>query len=139
MFTVKFDFNDRAERGPEQVSAALSQMHASSVDIRNIDGYLSKIEKYVQSELSSTEYAYGFDSIELEIEQNESEGLHSWQIETEALPEKDAPSSNGYHDRWCAEHPDRVMRVLQRVNFGMAFNEGEFVAFVVLSHVKDDR
>ena len=131
MFTISFDFNDHAESGPKQVSAALSHMYASSVSIRNIDGHITEARNSQHGKSSSIEYAYELNCVELVIEQDASKGLYRWQLEAEAFPKQEAPNSNDYHNRWCAEHPDCVIHIFHQ----LSFSEAE--AFTILYHTQD--
>lgn len=129
MFTMFFEFERGEENSVAQLNAALASMRLSSLDIKQSDGYMITKKTFDKNEqVTSVELGYGFDSIELECGQEEGEALHSWQFDVEVLPKGEVNGGNAYHDRWCAMHPDRVMRMMQKRGFDTAD------AFVVLYH-----
>lgn len=128
MFTLAFEF-DRNVRGTEQINEKLASMRLSELHIRTNDGYLATKRTFDRDNtLVSTEYEYGFDKLELECEDGAAEERHVYQIDAAAFPKGEIASSDQYHDLWCADHPGRVMRVLQQISYDTAD------AFVVLHH-----
>ena len=128
MFKMKFEFKRGEEDCMALLNGALGAMRLSTVKIENSDGYLMTRTEYENDQQVSKSWNYGFDSIELSCEQDENEELCCWQLETEAFPKGQSPSSNVYHTRWCDAHPGRFMSVLQQISFDNA------EAFVVLYH-----
>lgn len=129
MFTMSFDFERGEENSIAQLNAALASMRLSGLAVKQRDGYMITRKTFDKNEqVTSVELGYGFDSIELECEQEKGEDLHSWQFDVEVLPKDDMNDGNAYHDRWCAMHPDCVMRMMQQSDFDTAY------AFVVLYH-----
>ena len=129
MYTMSFEFERGEENSVAQLNAALASMRLSSLDIKQSDGYMITKKTFDKNQqVTSVELGYGFDSIKLECGQEEGEALHSWQFDVEVLPKGEVNGGNSYHDRWCAMHPDRVMRVMQQTGFDTAD------AFIVLYH-----
>ena len=131
MFTMNFSFERSEENSIAQLNAALASMQLSGVDIESCNGYMFTKKTYDENErVTSVELGYGFDSISLTCGQEEDEELHRWQLEADVLPKGEIRNPEAYHDRWCKEHPDRVMRILQHTGYDTAD------AFIVLYHEK---
>ncbi len=130
---ITFEFSD--ERNPDDlhlVNEALSGMGLSELKIADSDGYLQTQIKYKDEVPQETIRRYGFDKLVLECKCNEEEGLCHYQIDTEAIEKGQINSSSVYHDLWCAQHPERIMRVLTQISFDKAD------VFIVLHHEKED-
>ena len=81
----------------------------------------------------SIEKGYEFDMVSFSCEQDENEGLETWQIEAVIESKDEVKSSSAFRERWRSEHPDRNLRMLQMIDFGAEPD----LAFVVLYSVKD--
>jgi len=132
MFKMSFEFKNRDIEDLRHVNAALASMRLSSLKMDGSDGYLATITTRdpKTQQVTDITYGYGFDQLTLACETVEREGLHAWQIDTQAFPKGEVSGSDKFHDMWCAEHTDRVMRVLMTHEF-----DDEY-AFVVLHHEK---
>ena len=130
MFKLSFHF-DREVSGLEQLNGALAGLPLSELSIERCDGYLATKTSF-DSNGSTTAVTkeYGFDDVAFECQQSPDEAL-IYQIEAATFEKGKITGS--YHDIWCAEHPDRIMRVLREVSFDTA------EVFIVLHHqrVKD--
>ena len=133
MFHMVFEF----ERGEEDclavVNAALGGLRLSEVRIEDDDDYMATAVRYRDDRPVSREYRYGYDRLTLACRQREGEERHVWQLDAVAFPRGRAIDSDEFHDRWCAAHPDRTMRMLRQI----AFDNAD--AFVVLYHERRAR
>ena len=129
MFKIRFEFQDRKPEDIDRVNEALSAMRLSDVRISDLDGYAAKVTQYFpetdrQPQIS---YRYGIDSLELDCEEDGEDGA-VWQLDACVFPKDGTRDDDAFHDLWCREHPDRIMRSLRVYDFK------DTEAFVVLHH-----
>lgn len=131
-FSISFEF-ERGDEDVEFVNQVLSRIPLSTIKIDS-DGYLATIQQFIKNDvLTGTTYnRYGFDSLKLSCTMDETEGLHYYQIETQAIPASEIKEAEDFKAMWDKEHPDRVIRVLQMIQF----NESNVYGFVILHHKK---
>ena len=104
----------------EMVNAALDTMKLSEIEIKNIQGYVVTRQNFnIKGQVSSTNYDYGFDKIDLICTQRLNKDLHIFQIDTAAFPrifyENIDPSE--FIKLWLKEHPDRLVQQMRRTSY----------------------
>ena len=131
MFKLIFEFKDReADQELACVNGALAGLPLGEMQIAQNDGYLRTKTAY-DAETGApveTSYAYGFDRLELECAPAGAGNGHGYQIDVQAYAKGEYPDGELYHELWCADHPDRVMRMLQKIEYENAD------AYVILHH-----
>lgn len=133
MFHMNFKFENRNPEDLHHVNSALAGMALSGLRISDSDGYLAvRTEFGPDNQQRGKSYHYGYDSLELECECDKGVDLHHYQIDVQAFPKGEFADSDSYHRLWCADHPDRVMRLMQVI----AFESSGAEAYVVLHHAK---
>ncbi len=133
MFKLQFDFKDRSGNDLDIINAALSGMKLGLVSMEDFKGYnaVSTTLSHVSGTQTQTAW-FGFDRLVLSCDPKEDEdgNTFTWQIDTVSTAKGNILNSSIFHDLWCAEHPDRVMRSLTQIDFK------DYDAFVVLHHEK---
>lgn len=132
MFSMTFNFGDRDMAEMDYVNKALAGMRLSALEVEDSDGYLAVSTSYDPEthEPTMITYRYGLDHLTLNCEADDGDDLYTWQMDAKAFPKGEISGSNAFHDLWCREHPDRIMRVLSKYDF----NDAD--VFQVLHHEK---
>ena len=130
MFRMRFDFEERNVTNLNFINTALSALRLSDLKDEDSDGYLAVRTAYDPNthQPAETAYHYGFDHLTLVCETDENDDPHTWQVDAQAFPKGEVPSSHAFHSMWHKQHPDRTMRTLTQY----AFDDAD--AFVVLHH-----
>lgn len=135
MFKMQFDFTNRAEEDLSVINRALSGLPLSLVRVEDHKGYNAVSVTFDHAaDTQETTARYGIDHMVLSCEANPDEDgdLFTWQVDTASLPKGRVMNSSVFHDLWCTEHPDRVMRTLIQIDFK------DYNAFLILHHEKQD-
>ncbi len=134
MFRLSFEFQDREEADLAYVNAALSALRLSEVSLEDDSSGCLVIRTDYDTETGlekRTSFRYVYDRLSLSCEPgDEDDDLFTWQIDAQAFPKGTVAGAEIYHDMWCIEHEDRVMRSLSQYTFDRAD------VFVVLHHEK---
>ena len=114
MFTITFKFDSSKReyiKNLEQINAALDTLKLSDMSISEFNGYVVQRTLYdKEGKESSINYYYGFDMIEFECKQEESESLNVYQLECKVFPKDKILLDQNFHRVWSKEHQDRVIR-----------------------------
>ena len=119
----------------EMLNAALDTMKLSEIEIKNIQGYVVTRQNFnVKGQVSSTNYDYGFDKIDLICKQRLGKDLHIFQVDTAAFPrifyENIEPKE--FIDLWHREHPDRSVQHMIRTSYE------NHIAYIVVHYDKSE-
>lgn len=129
---MTFEFEDRNPEEIQHVNAALSAMPVRGIKLEDGAGYLAIRSDYdpASGQILGKTYMYGFDKLCLTCDHDENENAHVYQVDVQAFPKGEFADTDTYHTLWHADHPGRVMRVMQLVEFEDA------EAYIVLHHEK---
>lgn len=129
MFTMSFTFEEMEPETTDRINEALSGLLLSDIDIAGEKGYAAKsIIRDPETGQRKETYRYGFMELALCCKNDEADGLHTWQVDAQVVPKGTYVDSNEFHDAWCDQHPDRVMRLL----IARVYNKMD--SFVVFYH-----
>ena len=113
----KFEFSDRDEMDLKVMNCALGAMPLKDLELEEENGYLATRTTFDANENPiDVFYRYGFDNVTFSAEYEEDEPEY-YQVETTAYPKGTISNSTEFHDWWCKEHPDRVMRTLRQYGY----------------------
>ena len=104
----------------EMLNAALDTMKLSEIEIKNIQGYVVTRQNFnIKGQVSSTNYDYGIDKIDLICKQRLGKDLHIFQIDTAAFPRVfyENIEPNEFVELWRKEHPDRLVQQMRRTSY----------------------
>ena len=123
--TLELRFPERRAEDLAAVNRMRAAMPLSELEIADFDGYLCTNRRFApEGREIGVEYRYGFDKLVLRGEADGDENIY--QIDTQVVV--NSIDSDRFHDLWCEEHPDRVMRALHLIRFK------DKLAYVVLHH-----
>ena len=131
MFEIQFKFPDRRKSDLQQLNRMLASLSLQELKLEDTSGYLATTRKQDSENGSSvTSYRYGFDRGTLICTPAENAPGYHYQIDTQAVSGDINMEADHFHDLWCSQHPDRVMRTLVCIGFDKA------QAFVIVHHEK---
>lgn len=116
VFRITFQFNEdtenikQAEENLRRINEVLNGLALSNLSIENDRAYTSALISHDDDgKVESIEYQYGFSQLTLVCEQKEDAERKHFQIET-AVDSNGEFDTESFHDYWCEQHPDRIMR-----------------------------
>ena len=118
------------------LNAALKSMKLSEIEIKDIQDYVVTRQTYNdKGEVSSINYDYGFDKIDLLCKQRVNEDLHIFQMDTAAIPKtaNEDLDSRIFFELWRKEHPDRLIKQMIKLSYKYA------IAFIFLHFGKNEK
>lgn len=125
MIKISFEFKNNEASDLDQLNAILATMALDDLDLEDAGGYLATTRK---ADGTIVERRYGLRRGTLVCEQ-EKGGCH-YQIDTAVVDQALGIDYQQFHEIWCEEHPDRVMRMQQSIGF----EDNKVIAFIVLHH-----
>lgn len=98
----------------DYVNARLTELSLSQLSIAPSSGYFKETTSYSpDGDFCEHYFEYGFDELDLEGEGNDEDQSYDWRFGIDAFDREDGMDAEVFRHRWLAEHPDRVIRLLQ--------------------------
>ena len=129
--TFTFKFDEREERNLEILNCAIQAMPLTSLDTKEVDGYLATTKRYdMEGEMLDISYRYGFDTVTFSAEYEEEKEPEYYRVDTAAYEKGLVPKTEKFRERWLEENPGRRLRMITQYGFDIAD------VYLVLSSVK---
>ena len=129
--TFTFKFDERKEKDLEILNCAIQAMPLTSLDTKEVDGYLATTKRYdMEGELLDISYRYGFDTVSFTAEYDEEKEPEYFRVDTAAYEIGLVPNTEKFREKWLEENPGRRLYTITQYGFD------EADVYLVLSSVK---
>ncbi len=129
--TFTFKFDERKEKDLEILNCAIQAMPLTSLDTKEVDGYLATTKRYdMEGELLDISYRYGFDTVSFTAEYDEEKEPEYFRVDTAAYEIGLVPNTEKFREKWLEENPGRRLYMITQYGFD------EADVYLVLSSVK---